>query len=217
MVTKLVTDPHAFFGPKARRRGLWLEVVVVALSGALGSLGLVYVVQLFLSMADAAVYSTIQAVGFVATPVIGIFAYWLGAALLCHIIAGRFRSRGPMGRLLKLSAWALLPIGLGNLARSAALYFAYADVSPDGVAIGTGSFQEQMAAFTAQQAGDPALLLSSIVLVLTVAWSGYLLSVAVEAAKQGLSETEARKTAAVPTVIFVVVLLATHVGGLSVF
>lgn len=218
MVRELVTDPGAYMERKVRGRTIWLEVLVVLVSGLLGSAGLVFLVRLVLSLTEELTgYSNFQAIGFAIEPVLGIFAFWFGAAVVMHFVAGHYNSRGPIRRLLKASAWAMVPIGLGNLVRSVAIVIAYRNVGQDDVTLEPGSFDAHVAVLQDLHMDGPIVLLGTLVLLATVVWSGYLLSFAVEAAKQNLSEADARKTAAVPTAILLLYLLWALAGRLGLF
>lgn len=216
MVTTLVTDPAAYLRGKARERRLWREVVVVFVVGALGSLGHLYLVQLFIESVDTAGYTAFMAIGYVLEPILGLFAFWIGASILGHYLAGYFNGRGPIYRVLKLSAWAMVPIGIGNLVRSAAIYSAYRGIDPDTVAIDATGFDAQFAAFQELHMSDPVVLVATLALVITVVWSGYILSIAIRSAKQNLSEDDARIAAGVPAGLFVLYLLYSLTRALGV-
>lgn len=207
-LTELVTDPDSFMDRKIRGRSLRWETVLVLVIGGLGAVGPAYVSQFILGELpeEQGAFLEFQLLGFTLEPIIGIFVLWFAAAVVAHLVASRvYNGRGPIRRLLKSSAWALVPIGVGNLARSLGLFVAFQGVdvpdSPEGATLG-----EQFQSVLAVGIDQPAVLVAGLVLVVTVVLSGYLLSFSVKHAK-GISEDDARKTAAVPMGAFALFLL----------
>lgn len=207
MVVELITNPDAFMERKVQKPSLWREGIVVFLSGALGSIGLFYMIQQFLSVHDSSGYTPFNAFAVFAEPVFGIFALWILYSVLGHFIADRMHARGPIKRVIKLSAWALIPVGIGNLVRSIAIFLAYRNFDPADISFEEDGFHAQLAEFTELHMTDPIVLVGTAVLIATAVWSGYLLALALEDAKKGLSFDDARKVAAIPSGIFVLYLV----------
>jgi hypothetical protein len=206
-VTDLVTDPDSFMERKIKGRRLRWEFVLLLVVGGLGAPGAAYVSRSLLEEAgEGGDFLQFQLVGFVIEPVIGIFLVWLGYAVVGHLIASRaFNGRGPLKRLLKSSAWALVPVGVGNLARTVAIYFAFRDESlpdnPEG-----DTLVEQFQSVLEVGMDKPEVMAAAVVLIITVLYSGYLLSFAIEHSKN-VGEDDARKAAAVPAGAFALYLL----------
>lgn len=216
MVRKLVTDPAAFFKGKAQDRSVALEFIVVLLIGAIGSIGAYIFAQTVFRLAETGGYSNFQAMGLVLEPVFGIILFWIGGAFTCHFVAGLYNGRGPIRRLLKLSAWAMVPIALGNAVRTAVIYLTYNDMTPEDVDFGfAGGFTEQAEILRESSANDALMLVAMLVLILSVVAAWYLLSYAVANAKN-IDLDDARKVAAVPSGIFVLYLLNATLSGLGV-
>lgn len=217
MVSELFTSPGTYLQRKVRERSLWREAVVVFVVGVLGSVGHYYLLQRYLESVETAGYTLLNGVGIVIAPIGGIFVFWIGSAILAHVLANYTNSRGPIRRLIKLSAWATVPIGIGNALRSAAVFIAYRDVEPDEINIDANSFDVRYAEFQDLHMTDPIVVGASVLLILSFVWAGYILSIGVRSSKQGISQTEARVVAAVPTGLFVlyfVYVLGSRLGVL---
>lgn len=206
-LTRLVTDPDSFMERKIRGQRLRWEVVLLLVVGGLGTPGAVYVAQSLLEeIENGEAFIRFQLIGFVLEPVVGIFLVWLGYAVAGHLVASRlYNGRGPIKRLLKGSAWALLPVGIGNLARTVAIVFAFRGESLPDNPEGT-TLVEQFRSIVEVGLNKPEVAAATVVLVLAVLASGYLLSFAIEHSKN-VSEDDARKTAAVPAGAFALYLV----------
>lgn len=205
-LTQLVTDTDAFMERKMRGRRIRWEFVLLLVIGGLGAPGIVYVAQSILQEVGETEMLQFHLIGFAAEPIIGIFLVWLVYAVTAHVVAARaFGGRGPLRRLLKNSAWALVPIGVGNLARTIAIYFAFQGESLQDDP-GTGTAVEQFKSLQEATLDKPEVVVGTLVLVGTVLVSGYLLSIAIEHSKD-VSEADARKAAAVPVGAFVLYLV----------
>lgn len=216
MVRELVTDPQAFFKGKAQDRSVVLELFVVLVVGALGSIGSYYFAQRVFALADTGAYSNFQAMGLVLEPLFGVILFWIGGALTCHFASTFYNGRGPMRRLLKLSAWAMVPIAVGNVVRSVVIYLTYSGMTAEDVDFGfAGEFDEQATILREASSNDALLVVAMLVLILSVVAAWHLLSYAVANAKS-LDLDDARKVAAIPSGLFVLYLLRALLIGLGV-
>jgi hypothetical protein len=216
MLTELINDPAPYLHSKLQQQTVRIEVVLVLLVGALGSFGHYYFIQRFTSLVDVAGFAEFRSIGYVIEPIGGLFVFWIGSAVVAHLIAGQFNTRGPILRVLKMSAWATVPIALGNAARSIAMYLAYRDVTNDDVNITVNGFEEKLDAFLDMHIGDPVMIVATIVLVFTVVWYWYLFSIGLRIAKEGISEQEARIAAGIPSAILAIYLLYALLGNVGV-
>ena len=219
MVLQLVRSPGAFMDRKVGQPTLRMEIVVVLLIGAVGAIGYGYVGMGILD--DTNMESLrFPVLGMVAKPIIGIVVLWLTYSVGLHVLANRvFNSRGPIRRLLKLVAWALIPVAVGNLIQSIAVYLAFQDVDY-AASLGeaqTAGLNSGIDAVMAEGTSDPLYLLVPIALILSVLASGYLLVYAVQNAKD-LDRDDARKAVGVLVGVHLVYLLweaATVAGNLG--
>lgn len=205
---QLVTDPDSFMERRIQGRHLRWELVLLLVIGGLGTPGTALVAQSFLQQAgQGGEMLRFELIGFVIEPIIGVFLVWLGFAVGAHLVAAyAFNGRGPIKRLLKGTAWALVPLAVGNLARTAAVYLAFRDESFTDDP-GTGTIVDRFQSVQESALAEPAITVGVLVLVVAVLYSGYLLSYAVRHAKR-IPLDDARKAAAVPVGVFVLYLLA---------
>jgi hypothetical protein len=201
-ILDLVTDPEPYMERKASGRSLRCEAIVLLVVGALGVPGVVYAGQEIASNM-AADTGDILMVGLAIEPLIGIYLIWFGSVITAHIIANRFyNSREPILRLLKTSAWAFVPIGIGNLAQSGALYLIFQDPDlPSDPEVTTAL--EVARSLISSVMDEPVYLVGFGVLIITVLYSGYLFSFSIQKAKE-IPHDDALKVAAVPTVVLVI-------------
>lgn len=206
MLRQVTALPTKLIDRRLDRRGFSLEVVVVFLSGALGALGFGYFwFAARDALANVSTSMGYQFIGEVATPILLLFGVWLFYTIVAHVLAGHFRGRGPISRLFRTAAWALVPIGIWNLIRSGVIVYLFYDAdlpaNPDGLGA-----SEQLDTLLAVGLESPIYAATLVLGAIFAVWSGYLLSVGVERAK-GISRDDARKVAAVPSGIFALYLL----------
>lgn len=207
MVRKLVVQPDGFMERKVGQPNMRREIITVLVIGILGAIGFAYVAQLIADQvgSDTSVFSVI---GIAATPIIGAILIWMWYSIALHLIAGQFNTRGPIRRFFKLTAWAMIPIGIGNLIKSAAVYFAYQGVDPASIV--EGSNAEPMDAVLTAVTGEVVYLLAVVISIGMILWTGYLLTFAVQNARD-LPRDSSLKVVAIPVaahVLFVVWTLA---------
>jgi hypothetical protein len=162
------------------------EILAILAIGALGSLGLAYVGQAMLSEYGASETLRFPVMGLVLTPVIGSLLLWLGYSLGIHFLANRvYNSRGPLRRVMKVTPWALLPIGLANLVRSAVLYIVFQDIDIETVLEEGDTFGLLDPVNLVMEAGmtEPLYLIAPLAMMLAILLTGYLLVYAVQSAK----------------------------------
>lgn len=213
-VTQLVTDPEQFFEERVNSPTIRWEVTIVALVGALSLPGVYYVTTVAAPVIDSAEFSFVRA-GRLLRPVVIPFLLWIGYALLFHVLANQFHGRGPPGRLLKGTAWALLPLGVGNLLRSAAMIFVYARLDIESAMSGRDA-REQVSSLLDAGLGEPAILVAVVLFAGLVLWSGYLMTHVVQVAKD-VDRRGALTLVAPPVAIHTLfVLLALVQGSVNV-
>jgi len=210
---QLVRSPGEFMEQKAGQPKIRTEVLTVLLVGFLGSLGAIYVTQEALAFTDSDT-AQITAIGLALEPIFGAVVLWIGYTLGLHALARYFDGRGVLRRLLKTTAWALIPLGVGNLLRSGAVYVLYQGIDIAAV-VEEGSDGGAVEAVAQAGAGEPLYLVGQILLLLGVLGSGYLMVYAVQTAKD-LDRKPAIRAVAVPLSVHVLYLLWTTVQAVGI-
>jgi len=188
------------------------ELVTLLAVGVLGALGSWYVGTQVLEAIEGDT-ADLPVAGAVIEPVVGIFVLWAAYSVALHVLGNVFGGRGPVRRLLKTVPWALIPIGIGNLVRTAATYLVY-----QGIDVPTVISEARLSPVEAVYAagtGEPLFVAATVLLILTVLWSGYLMVVAVEQAKE-IPRQQAIKAAAIPVGVHVLYLVWELLGGVGV-
>lgn len=220
MVVQLVRNPATFMDRKVGQPTLRWEILAVLVIGAVGSVGLAYVGRQTMTAYDASEILRFPMIGLVLRPVFGIAVLWVGYSVGIHLLANRvYNARGPLVRVLKPAAWALLPMGLANLVRSAVLYVVIQDIDIETV-VEEGDLFGLLDPITLVMdaiTDEPLYLLAPLATLLAILGTGYLLVYAVRASKD-LSREEATRVVAVLAGIHVMYVLWTvgqMVGVLS--
>lgn len=199
MVVQLVRNPARFMDRKVGQPTIHWEVVTVLLVGAIGSVGLAYVGQQTLSSYDASELLRFPVMGLVVRPIAGMVVLWVGYSIGIHLLANRvYNARGPVARVLKPTAWALVPMGLANLVRTAVMYLIVQDVDIRAV-LEQGDLFGLLDPITLVMDAimdRPLYLLAPLATVVAIIASGYLLVYATQSAKD-LPREEAIRTVAV--------------------
>lgn len=200
MLRQFLWNPAAFMDRKSGEPGIRTEILLVLVLGGFGALGPAYV---GFSLLDASGGERLQlpVAGLILTPVIGMGVVWIAYTLGLHLIVNRIlRHRGPLFRLMKPTAWALVPLGVGNLVNSGIMYFVFQDMEYLDVIEGanTAGFASAVGIVIDEGKEEPAFLLVPIVTLLSIAACGYFLIHAVEQGKD-ISRSDAR-TAAIAVV-----------------
>lgn len=186
MVRQLLRNPSAFMDRKVGQPTLRWEILTVLVIGALGSIGLAYLGRQILTTYDASEIVRFPVAGVVLAPVFGSVVLWLWYAFGSHLLANRvYGSRTPLRRTLKATPWALLPLGVANLVRSAVIYLVVQDLDVEAVIEGGDTFGlfDPISLVTAAVVTEPLFLIAPVVMVLAVLSTGTLLVHAVESAK----------------------------------
>jgi hypothetical protein len=189
---------------KAGQPNIRREIMTVLIVGVLGSLSAVYIGQRALAVAEDE-SAQLTAIGMAIEPIVGALLLWVGYTLGLHVVASRYDGHGVIRRLFKTTAWALIPVGVGNLLRSGALFTIYRGIDPRTVSIERPD-SDTVQAFTDAGADDPLYLVGQVLLVAGILCSGYLMTYAVQWSKD-LDREDAFRTAAVPVAIHVLYVL----------
>lgn len=210
MVRELVTNPDAFFSRKVTQASLRVEILLVMLVGALNAVGLLYVALEVLDVRDGADMQFVV-IGRLLRPIILILLAWIGYTLVFHFAASHYRGRGPPSQVLKGVAWAILPLGIGNLAQSAAFVLVLRDESVSDLLEGFDSSAE-MQALLESVMSDPIMLVATLLFAGTLLWSGYLMVYVVQHAKS-ISHEDATRVVGVLVAIHLLAVLWAIVQG----
>lgn len=201
MVRQLVTDPGAFMESNLQGRSLKLEATVVALVGVLGAIGPLYLAQQLFGEVEDVTYLEFVMASEVLQPVLIAFAAWFGYSAIAQFLANRMNALSPYKRLLRVTAWAMIPLGVGYLIRSVSIIASTQMNPPEIDAQAAGSADEVVRIFIVEGVfAEPIVIGATVVLLGTIVWTGYLVAHAVEQAK-GLEHGTALKIAAVPVAI----------------
>lgn len=209
MVLQLVRNPSMFMDRKVGQPTLRWEILTVLVIGALGAVGLAYVGRLVLSDYNASEILRFPVMGLVLTPVLGGLVLWLGYSLGIHLLANRvYNARSPLQRALKATPWAMLPLGLANLVRSAVLYVVVQDIDIEAVIAEGDTFGllDPLTLVMEAVMTEPLYLIAPVVMLLATLLTGYLLVYAVQSAKD-LTRDEATRVVAVLVGVHVVYVL----------
>ncbi|MFC4247769.1 YIP1 family protein [Natribaculum luteum] len=209
-VTGLVFDPESFLEQKINSARIRWEVFLIVLIGGLSLPGIYYVSSLAAPIIDSEEFSFVLA-GTLLRPVVAVFLLWVGYSLAFHVLSNQFRGRGPPGRLLKGTAWALLPLGFGNLIKSVALIFVYSHIDIESAMVGRGA-KEQLDALLNAGLREPVFVVAMLLFVACLLWSGYLMALVVQVGKD-LDRRVALKIAMVPVAVHALYLVLGLIRG----
>lgn len=201
MIRWLLTLPNSYIEHRVDRRGLKREFVVVIVCGLLGVPGLAWVASQALGAAEQELpVVRFNLIGKALQPFIIIVAAWLLFAGLGHVVGRFYNARGPAARLLRAAGWTVIPLGIWNAIRSivTVAVFWNADFPSDPSGF---TAEEKVATIMDLGTENPLYPLSILVGVLFTVWSWWLLTLAVELAKN-VSRDEAQRIAAVPAGLF---------------
>ena len=210
MVRQLITNPDVFIERQVTKTKIRVELLVVLLAGALGMPGMYYVGQLILDVSSSEAMQFAVA-GRIIRPLLIVFLLWIVYAVVLHFIARHFRGRGAPRRLFKGVAWAMIPLGIANVIQSIALFYVFRDVPVADELVGYTQ-GEQIQSLLDSGMYEPIFLFSMLVVVVSVLWSGYLMSFVVEHAKN-ISREKARKAVAIPIALHVLLVIWALVQG----
>lgn len=209
---EFVTDSDIFLERKVSEATISLELLLVLVNGLLGLVGALYV---GLGILEATMSEEMNFVvtGMVIEPLLLMFLYWALYSLVVHFGSSHYRGRGAVSRVVKGMAWALLPMALGNLAKSVGLFFALQNRNLGDLMVGSGFGPSDRAAAVFDAAmSDPVMIVAVLLFAGTVLWSGYLMISVVEHAK-GLTRQQAGRVVAIPVLIHLVFVFLSIVNG----
>lgn len=202
MIRQILTLPDSMIQRRIDRRGLRLEAILILICGLLGGIGTAYVaVQAMGAVSGENSQLQFAFIGQVLSPLVYLFLVWIGYTLVSHILASQFRGRGPISRLLRTSAWSLVPIGIWYLIQSIVTVYLFFSVEFQTNPEGLNADEEFRNIMDLGLDGSLLYIVTLFAGVLFVVWSWYLLADAVEKAKT-VSTDDARKIAAVPAAAY---------------
>jgi len=221
MIRRIATMPDGIIRQRTPKRGLTRETIVVLLCGLVGGAGFAYVMIEALNavQTDNSMFQ-VQLVGRVLRPVVLTVVAWVLYTVVAHVVASSSGGRGPISRLMRGAAWAMIPIGIWNVLRSLVVAFLFFGVDIPAEPEGLSAAEQAASVYSGTAAGgedvyagltDPLYAVVLLVGILFVVWSGHLLSVAVAESKD-LDIDTARRAAAVPAGLFALYLLVTGLG-----
>lgn len=197
------------------RRGFSLEAVLVFVCGLLGSIGFAYVwmtaTNEISNFGDGLTYEFLASV---LTPILVLLGLWIWYTVGAHLLASHYRGRGPIIRLFRTTAWALVPIGIWYLIRSAVIVVLFFSVdmpenpSQEAPGIGASATHDYIMSLGLE---DPIYIGTLLLGVAFTVWSGYLLSTAVQRSKN-IEQGDARKVAGVLSGAFALYLVWSALG-----
>jgi hypothetical protein len=209
-IPQLVTDPEEFLRRQVDSATIRWEVALVLLVGSLSLPGIYRISTLTEGVVDSETF-TFAFAGRMARPLVIVMLLWVGYSLAFHVLANRFRGRGPPGRLLRGTAWALLPLGLGNLVRSAAMVLVSSGLNVEAVMTGR-SASEQLGSVLDAVVSEPIVVATTVLFLLLLVWSGYLMTYVVQVGKD-VDRRTAVKVVVVPVGLHALGLLFALVDG----
>lgn len=210
MVRQLITGPSAYMQRKTGEPSIKWELLTLFIIGALSVPGIYLITQEVLAETESDEMRFVVA-GWIIRPILIIFGLWIAYSIVLHFLSRHYNGRGPIRDLFKGIAWALVPLGLANLVQTAALYFAFTDVTVTQELEGIGP-SEQMDSLMQTLVNDPFVMASTLVIIGALLWSGYLMSFVVEHAKN-VSREDARKIVAVPITVHVLLVIWALIQG----
>jgi hypothetical protein len=206
MVRGLFQDPHAFFDRKTSARGIRWEFVLLLVVGALGAAGWGWLSLTFLdALAGDRDQFRILMLGKSLQVLLVPLALWVYYSVTLHLVASLYQTRGSFGPMLKMVAWALVPVAVTGVARSVALYLAFSDETlpsdPEGL-----SPEAVFASLWETAAGDLPLVAFYVVSILVVLAVGHLLRIGIQHVRD-VSADRAVRIVAFPVALHVLYLV----------
>lgn len=214
MVRQLLTRPSAFMERKTKEPGIRREIGLLLLLGALSLPGLVFIARTVLDATESEEMQFVLA-GWALRPMVIVLVLCVTYTVLFHVLSRHYNARGPIRDVFKGEAWAMVPLGIGNLVQTATLYLAFDNVVLDDVLEGMGP-PEQVDSLMLALLEEPVMLVSGVVVIATVLWSGYLMTFAVEHAKE-IPRENATRVVAVPIAAHVLLAVWALIQGTASF
>ena len=212
MVRQLFQNPHSFFSRKATENGFRREFGLLLAIGILGAAGQAWVSQLFLSeLVNEPGLMRVNLIGKILAILAGPFVLWGLYAVSAHLVAHFSKSRGPIKRIFKVTAWSLVPVGVANAIYSVAIYWAFRDETIGDEVAGL-NVSDQIVNLFELGNDDPIMYIAWIALAVAAVASGYLLAIGLQHARD-LSADSAQKAAAVPVLIHLGFIVYSRISG----
>lgn len=163
----------------------------------------------------------IQIWGYGYRGLIGIFVLWVAFGTVAYVLSWLYSDRGSYFGMLKVTAWAMIPLIIGNVIKSITYVVAAWDAwDAETLEVTEGDLvrsAEEVTAFLWEQIlGQPVALGGIVVAALFIFWTAYIASYGI-ADVRDIPREDALKVAAVPTVgyfAYVVYRAATFAGVL---
>lgn len=210
MLRRVFSLPETLIHRRLNAKGIRLEFFTLFVLGVLGAVGLgYYVYDVWTTMEAYAMptYLPYSLIGIAIGPLMLILLAWVWYSVSAHFIAKFSNGRGPIIRLLRTSAWSLIPVGIWLLLRSIVVFVLFYLEDLPSVPEEELITPDEIATYYLELGlEDPvyvAILLSG---VLFVAWSWYLLSTAIAESKE-ISRDSAKRIAIVPAGVLAIYLL----------
>lgn len=228
MIREALTIPDTLILRRLDQRGYKLETISILLLGLLGSVGFGYVgYQINNALEARPGRIEFQLIGQALEPVFMLVALWLVYTVLSHFLANLYQGRGPISRLFRTTAWAMLPVALWLVIRGIVVIGLFwgvdfpgdpsgltAEAKVEEILYGTGEYADGTP-YNWDGLSSWVYSLTLVTGTLFAAWSGYHLSNAIQEAK-GVAQENARKIAAVPAGLWALYLLWSAVTNLGV-
>lgn len=206
MLQRILSVPETLIYRRVDRRGARMESILVLFLGLLGSIGLAYFsFELYGALEQPIANLEYNLIGETIRPVAFLLAIWIVYTVASHILAGIYGGRGPVIRILRVSAWSLIPLGIWYIIRSLVMIYLFLSVEfpeePEGFEAATHI------EYTLELGLEDPLYVMVLLLGLPfVVWSWHLLAIGVAEVKD-ISVENSRKVAAVPAGIVAVYIV----------
>lgn len=216
----LLSNPERFYEERGTSDRLWNELLVLLFVGLASSAGGLFVAQTVMSNfytgnapiggsdAQYGVSSDvgIQMWGYSLRGVVGVFVLWIAFTTVLYLVSWLYSDYGSYFAMAKNTAWALVPLFVGNLIKSLGYVAAAWNAWDDGtIEVAEGdlvqSADDLVAFLVTQVLSEPAALVGIAVSALFVGWCGYIAAYGV-ADVRDIPVSDALRVAAVPTVVY---------------
>lgn len=202
MFRQFITDPDAFMTERVSTRSAKIEILVVLLVGGMGMIGSLYLGLEVLDISDSD-EMPLAVTAYIIRPLLFTLGLWIAYTVLLHFASRFFNARGRLRRLFTGFAWSFVPMGIGNLVQSIAMYLIMQDLAIEDHLEGASPTAQIDSVITVLM-DDPIMIAASVVFLGTIAWSAYLMTYVLASAKTNLSHDEAVKLVAPITAIQIV-------------
>lgn len=218
--------PDEFYDNYLSKHGLKFEVLVVLIIGAIGSVGFYFGVQEILSEFALGAETDInpdqppmdqntarQVRSQILHPIIGIALLWLYYATVYYLGSWFFSGHGTFYRLIKNTAWALVPMAVANLVLTVGMVYTFNGLEIEARLPG---LPQRNVAFLFDQAYTQLpMILVPLVKIAVLAWVAYIGAAAISDAMK-LPKERSLRIAAVASALHAGYLLWTALGRAGV-